>query len=365
MGIPFELLSENLISTHGITEDTRYSIDETDAFELLRPERIDIAAKLIYIDARVTGENVDEARDVYARHIEAFSEGYYSEPGNKENTTLDSFFEVFDKLIDDKRENGFDPSRSLIPVGRDNIILDGAHRTACAIYFGKKVKVIKFPGLSVNFGYEYFRGRYLGETYLRRMADAFAKFSRLPIYCCCIWPVADEKKRPEAVNIIKGSYPTVIDTPVRFSIESMREFMIHIYGSQPWVGSEADGYAGVMGKVNACYASGREAEVVLFIGDGLDRVLEMKDRMRDVFMLDKHALHISDTPEEARLMTSVLFGKGFDSSSGKRDSLKAKLHWMTEKAILKTKQVASKIAGKLGIYSALHKLFNAIRGKKD
>ena len=81
----------------------------------------------------------------------AFSEGTYTEPGDENKTSLDKFFSVFDELIDDYKENGFDSNKSLIPIGRNNIILDGAHRTACAIYYGGTVSAISFPQFEVNF----------------------------------------------------------------------------------------------------------------------------------------------------------------------------------------------------------------------
>ena len=144
MKLPLHLLSENFVKTKKITKDTPYEIREMDAKELLCPERLDLAAKIAYIEAREKGGDMSFARELYRKHIEAFSEGNYTEPGDENKTSLEKFFSVFDELIDNYRENGFDSDKSLVPIGRDNIILDGAHRTACAIFFGGKISVIFF-----------------------------------------------------------------------------------------------------------------------------------------------------------------------------------------------------------------------------
>ena len=139
MELPIHLLSENFIKTKHITKETPFVTEEVRGRELLCPERIDLAAKIAYIEARETGGDMSFARELYRKHIEAFSEGYFTEPGDENKDSLEKFFSVFDELIDDFKKNGFNPEKSLIPVGQNNIILDGAHRTACAIYFDKTV----------------------------------------------------------------------------------------------------------------------------------------------------------------------------------------------------------------------------------
>lgn len=306
MAVPLHLLSKNLIKTWHITEDTPCSIEEVDANSLLTPQRIDLAAKLAYIEARESGVGIDFAKELYVKHIEAFSQGTFTEPGDDQKTSIDAFFSVFDALIDEIRTSGFNDSRSLVPVGANNVILDGAHRTACAIYFRKPLKIIRFQEFSVDFGYEYFQSRRLSKELLGYMANIYTSYTDHPVYCACLWPISDPGMRKQALEIIKKQYGIIFCKEVMLSQTGLRNLMLQVYQHQDWIGTPETHFAGVMGKVNACFAPGISTEVVLFEGGALEDVLAMKDEIRNIFKLDKHAIHISDSNPETKLMAALL-----------------------------------------------------------
>lgn len=307
MELPIHLLSDNFIKTRHITKDTPFEIRRIEGRMLLRPERIDLAAKIAYIEARESGGDMAFARELYRKHIEAFSEGYFTEPGDNSKTSLDCFFSAFDALIDDYKANGFDEKKSLVPIGRDNIILDGAHRTACAIYFGGTVTVISFPQFEVNFDYRYFRSRRLSEEMLEYMAVVYSRYAAGPLYLACIWPAAPLSGRADALSLIRREHGVVFDTSVMLKYAGLRNFMVQIYQNQEWIGTAENHFAGVTGKADACFVPGGSTEAVLFEGGTLEDVLNMKERIRDIFRLGKHAIHISDSNEETGLMASLLF----------------------------------------------------------
>ena len=307
MGFPYHLLSDNFIKTRGINDSTKYEILEVDPRILLTPERIDLAAKIAYIRAVDTNIDLEFAKELYIKHIEAFSDGYFNEPGDDNKTSIDDFFRKFNELIKSIKEEGFDNGKSLIPVGKDNIILDGAHRTACAIYFNKPVQIIKFDDFEFNFNYEYFRGKRLTEELLGYMAIDFARYSNSKLYCACIWPASPVEKRKQVLDLINKNGKIIYERDVQLDFEGLRNLMIQIYGHQEWIGSTDDEFIGVNGKVDPCYVPGVPCKIVLFEGGELEEVLKMKDDIREIFSIGKHALHISDTLEETQLMTSLLF----------------------------------------------------------
>lgn len=307
MKLPVHLLSDNFVKTNHITEDTPFEIEKIEARSLLCPGRFDLAAKIAYIEARENGADMTFARELYGKHIEAFSEGTFTEPGDKNKTSLDQFFTAFDTLIDDYKAHGFCAEKSLVPVGENNIILDGAHRTACAIYFGGTVTAITFPKLKVNFDYRYFRGRRLSEEMQEYMAVVYSRYAPKPIYLACLWPVASEEKRSEAVRLIEAEHAIVYSTSVSLTKVGLRNFMLQIYQQQDWIGTIENHFAGIMGKVDDCFVPSSPMEAILFEGGELDGVLRMKDRIREIFKLGKHAIHISDSNEETRLMAALLF----------------------------------------------------------
>lgn len=307
MKVPIHLLSENFVISRKITPETQFEIYEIDAAELLCSQRLDLAAKLAYIEAKESGADLSFAKELYKGHIEAFSEGAYTEPGDPEKASLDRFYSVMDDLIESIKTGGFDAGKSLIPVGDGNVILDGAHRTACAIYFKKKVTVIYFPGFSANFDYAYFRERKVREELLRAMAVTYAKYANKELYCACIWPVAPMELRDEALTIIRQQHSIIMESDVRLREQGLRNLMLQIYRQQEWIGDQQSRFSGIKGKTEACYMPEKPTKVVLFEGGMLDEVLRMKERIRTLFQLEKHAIHISDSSEEARLMANLLY----------------------------------------------------------
>lgn len=309
MGIPINLLSENFVKTRNINKNTKYEIVEIDASKLICPERFDLAAKIAYIEAKENGGNLDFAKELYKKHIEAFSEGYFCEPGDEDKTSIDDFFLVFDNLIESFKNEGFDSEKSLVPIGKNNIILDGAHRTACAIYFNKKIKGIKFDEFEVNFNYDYFRNRRLSEEMLEYMAVCYSRYSNSNLYFACMWPISNISKRNNAFEIISEQYRIVFSKDIMLNKNGLHNFMAQIYQHQDWIGTPEDHFTGVNGKVDACYYPGNSTKVVIFEGGNLNQVLQLKEKVRNVFGLDKHSIHISDSKEESKLMSELLLNE--------------------------------------------------------
>ena len=183
---PFNKLDPYFLAYHKINDQTEHTVFKIKVKDLINPKRIDIIIKYYYIKARERGENLELAKEMYSKHIEAFSDGTFQEHGNKEKDSLEKYIEIFDTIIDDFKVNGFNKEKSLIPIGQDKEILDGSHRVACALYFCKEIKVVQFPSLSVDYGFDFFRGRYLDEFYLDFIAKEYVNLGK-QIYLLILW----------------------------------------------------------------------------------------------------------------------------------------------------------------------------------
>lgn len=309
MKFPYDLLSENFINTHEIDQNREYPIYEIRARELLKPERIDLAAKLAYIESKVKNIDIEYAKEIYEKHLEAFSEGYFTEPGDENKNSLNKYFQVFDDLIDSMQQNGFDRNKSFIPIGRGQTILDGAHRTACAIYFDLTVTVIEFEEYSVNFGYQYFRKRNLSEEILKEMTLFYVQYAEKKLYCACLWPIIRDRGQKKAFEEIEITSRVLYSCKVDLQYKGLRNFMLQIYGHQEWVGTLENHYSGLPGKVDACYYPNENTMVVIFEAGDLDEVLRLKECIREQFQLGKHVLHISDSVGETKLMVNLLMNE--------------------------------------------------------
>lgn len=306
---PYNLLTEYFLSGNNITEDLPYEIKDISAQELVTPERIDLLAKWIYIDAKEKGMHPETAKQLYLKHIEAFSEGTFTEPGNEDKNSIEKYFQEFDILIEDFKQHGFNEQKSLVPIGKDNILLDGAHRTTCALYFHKKLRVIKFENIKRDYGTAFFKKRGLDERYLDRMVMQYCKLQP-NIYMACLWQTADEKLRGQAKEILEkecGKIVYVKDIALNYT--GLRNFMMQVYGHQKWIGTLEDGHKGLDDKVIRCYKKGSPLTAVVFHCDNLDKVINVKAKIRDLFHLENDSIHISDTDEETRLMADILLNE--------------------------------------------------------
>jgi hypothetical protein len=306
MEYPFNLLTPDFIATRNLTSEIEYEVKEICARELLVPQRIDLMAKWIYIDARVRGINYDFAREIYEKHLEAFSYGTFVEPGNPNKNSLQKYLDTFDVLIEDFKENGFNDTKSLIPIGAGNDLLDGAHRCSCAAYFNQKVKVVYFPNLKTKFDYQYFSEHRLSDEILDIMVTQYCELNN-QVYVACLWPRSgDLEKRKKAIELISSQASIIYERDITLEYQGLRNFMLQIYGSQDWIGVPENHYVGVKGKVDSCYWPGKSTYIVVFQGIELSSVLKLKDKIRDIFGIGKHAIHISDNDWESRQMCKLL-----------------------------------------------------------
>jgi len=154
-----------------------YPVEYVEAKELIVATRIDLVAKIKYVEYKEKGYDLTFIKKMYQAHIEAFSLGRYIEPGSEEKNSITKYFDVFDSLIENIKKNGVDEKISVIPVGSDNSILNGAHRIATAAYFGLTVPIIRFDHLSANFGPEFFKKRLLATKYLDYLVNEFCKIN--------------------------------------------------------------------------------------------------------------------------------------------------------------------------------------------
>lgn len=309
MEYPFDLVNKYIIEGYHIDITKKYEIVKIPARKLFCPERIDFMAKWIYIDAYEKKMDMTDAIHLYSAHLDAFSRGTFVEPGEEWKNTLQVYLNTFNSLIEEIKANGFDERKSLIPVGANETVLDGSHRVAVAAYFEQTVTIIRFPEVSQDFGTEFFRSNLLSSKYLDRLVVEYLKHKD-NCYFACLWPVAyEESKLKQAEKIISEYGKIVYSRDVMMNRNGLRNFMIQIYGHQAWVGTYENKYEGVDGKVTPCYAKGKATHTIVFSADCLDSVLEIKKRIRQIYRLENHSIHISDNMLETKQMAELLYNE--------------------------------------------------------
>jgi hypothetical protein len=277
-----------------------YEVKIIKAAKLLTCTRFDIAFKLLYLEMR--NKNTLFAKEFYKEQIRAFSLGRFTEPGNEEKNNVDKFFEEFDKTFEDIRINGFDGSKTLIPLSKNSSIANGSHRVASALYLDKDVECVHINTANHIYNYKFFYNRNISSGTLDTVATKFVEYVD-NLHIAFIWPTAkgyDEK--------IEEIIPSIVYRKnVKLNPNGAHNLLSQIYYGEEWLGSVENNFRGSQGKLVECFKNFEAVRIIAFQAESLDEVLTIKDKVRGIFNIGKHSIHITDTKEEAIRVAKIVF----------------------------------------------------------
>ena len=284
-----------------ITED-EYPVETIDAIDLLTCNRFDLAAKLLFIEGMHQGTGTFE--DVYLDHIRAFTLGTYKEPGNDEKHCAADYLASFRKLYQDIQQEGFREDLSLIPLASDGSILNGAHRVAIAISLGLQVSCVRLESDAPQYDYSFFRKRLMPESMRDLCAIRFQDIGH-NCFIALVWPVAKGH-----LDQLQRLIPRIVYyKEICLSVNGFHNLLATTYGGEAWLGERAENYPGLRGKLASCYAENHPLRLFMFQADSLAEVLEVKNRVRALFCMGKHSIHINDTEVEAQTIARSLLNQ--------------------------------------------------------
>lgn len=308
-----ENLDPYFVSYNKIDKDSEHSVFYMKPQDLVNKKRVDIVVKHYYIKARETDENLELAEEIYIKHIQAFSDGTFHEQGNKDKNSIEKYIEVFNKLIDDFKERGFDEEISIIPIGGDEEILDGSHRVACALYFNKQVKVIKFPHLSVDYGFEFFRKRLLDEFYLDFIAKEYVNLKK-QVYALFVWPRigSNENIRYIEKSLDKEDFDIIYKKRLKLGKRELWNLIFYAYKDEHWVRHNPNYFELINEKRDLCYDPEGYLYVYILNCTRVETLSEKKEILRKHFGVGKSSIHTTDTYEESIEILDVILDKDYD-----------------------------------------------------
>jgi len=303
-----KLLGKEFCKSYNIDSNKEYDIYYVKAKDLFVSSRIDLIAKYKYVEAFMNNYEGSFFKDLYVKHIEAFTNGLFIESNQRNNKdSLDKFISIFKKLIIDIKDNGVNPSISVIPVTSNNIILDGAHRVAIAAYFNQKVPVIYFKDIEIDNGASFFENRLLESNYLNYMIKEYCSLKE-KIYTACFWPASNRKKdlHFKAETMLRECCDIVYKKEIKVDIHILRNFMIQVYSDFDWLGALDDHFIGA--STYAEEVNDQSGFLTLYILEGadLDSVVNVKNKIRTLYGMGNKSIHISDTHDEAMSIVQML-----------------------------------------------------------
>ena len=166
------------------------------ARNFLNEKRLDLIIELNYISKYMSIRNdmmlnqtdcerlteammtTTEYKDYKAR-VDAFTRGtYWEESGSDIKKSMRDFISAFHRLIENMEVNGFtEPELNWVPVGYDDVLCDGSHRVATAIYFNYDIPIVRLQRHGVVMDVEYMKSRYMDTEVIDRAVIGFEEWT--------------------------------------------------------------------------------------------------------------------------------------------------------------------------------------------
>ena len=271
--------------------------------DLINPKRIDIIIKYYYIKAREKGENLAFAKEMYTRHMEVLS-----------TDSLDKSIEEFDLIIDEFKENGLNQTPSSVSIGKNNEILTGAHWGACALYFDKPIEVLKYPALSANYGFDFFRERFFQEPYLDFIIKEYL-YLKKEGFVLFSWPrIGVDENMPYIENILNQDGSRVLyQKKLHLDKRGLWNLMINIYKDEHWVGYKGNDFKWMTYNRDRYYEKDGFIGVFVITCPSLKIVESKKAIIRTFFKINNASLHSMDTYEASMEILELVLNEDYET----------------------------------------------------
>lgn len=283
-------------------ESTNYEVLRLPSNCLLRWNRFDLGFKLVYLDLKES--NHELARHIYESDIRSQTLGSFKEAGSDLKTSFKKYIKEFEKTYKNIKQNGFDAEKSLIPLSDVNTIINGSHRVAAAIHTKQCVSCIRTEQSIMTCDYKYFFYRNVSTTILDLVANKFIEYAD-DVYIAFLWPSGISnlmETESEFSNII---YKKQISLTARGGFN----LIIELYKHMDWLGVPETGFTGAERKLVECFPSFDQVTVIAFQATSIEKVKQIKERIRQKNNIGFSSVHITDTNEEAIRISKLVFNE--------------------------------------------------------
>ncbi len=278
-----------------------------------RQHRFDIIFKYIYLDKHLRyGKDTAFFSNLYIEHIRAFNDFYEdSSDYQTPKQSPDDFIYSFEALLSSIKESDFDPQKSRIPVDVNYELENGAHRLAACAYLDKNV-FIESSGLARYRNYKIFMEKGLPLELADYAALEYVKLNP-HAYIVNLHSVTDPKHDVKVEAILNKCGFVFYKKEVHMSLNGYINLKKISYGKdnwtrESWIGSNEDDFHGA--KEHAQRSMGpNPMRIFVFVCDNLEKVVQAKKEIRDIYNIGNYSIHINDFRSEAVELAQTYFNK--------------------------------------------------------
>jgi hypothetical protein len=283
------------------------NIKYKDPTELLSPARIDVAVKIKYIKSlkdRIP-ENIYFYRKLYKSTIEYFSDGLFYEPGDSHKNNFNDFDNYFMELLESLSGSGFNKTKSIIPLSKNNVPLDGAHRIAIAHILNIKLPTIRLDIEDPSYNINFFKNKGATEKELLEYTKCLLsinKNTRIAI----LWPYNDLENKK--INNLFGEN-IIYSGSLNLSLNGVRNLCLVAYNKEKWIGTPETNWHGIPHKADSCFKKNRKTRFIVFNSFGQEKDISIKEQIRNLTDSSKNNIHTTDNFNETKEISELLLNK--------------------------------------------------------
>jgi len=289
---------------------------------LIHACRFDLMAKYLYIKYKEKNIKSSFFKELYHKHLITFNNCYeLPDLHSKEQidkTNIETFINNFDKLIESIKFNGFN-KKYPIPMGNNNIIINGAHRLIVCYYFNIIPEFIKInENGNTSYNYSFFLNRKpnppLDKLYADSMALEYIKHNP-KIRTMIVYPTAFNSEKLLYISKIISEYGYIYySKSAGLSKKGINNLVKELYRGEEWIGGLFPSGFSPGGKSQRCFTDIPHPTIIILIEmKDTNKLVELKEKCRAIFNIGKHSLHISDFQEDTfRVASSLLNNNSID-----------------------------------------------------
>lgn len=279
-----------------------YEIDCVAPASLLTWNRLDLAFKLLYLD--LNDRNPGLAREIYNQDIRSQTLGTFVEHENAEKNSFEKYVSTFNRISEAIRTEGFDSSKSLVPLSETGAIFNGAHRVASAIHAGREITCVRTELPIHVCDYRFYQRSGVSQKIIEMAVQKFVEHAP-GVFIAFLWPSGIDK-----VALSVEEFPDIIyKKAIRLSLNGGRNLLLELYKHMDWIGTRRNGYSGINQKLIECFPNESQLTMVVFQASTLQDVRVVKERIRAINGIGFSSVHITDTQEEAVRVSRLLLNK--------------------------------------------------------
>ena len=190
-----------------------------------------------------------------------------------------------------------------VPVNDEGHLANGAHRLAAALYHQRPInarQTTQDENYPIFADYNFFRDKGLSSDILKRSALEYAKL-KSNTHVICLFPIA-HTRLDEVMDIINEHCNIFYHSSETLNSRGQIGLIKEIYLKDGWANEQ-----GIQRKCDQCFMGKTNITFVLVDAKDLETVKEMKKKIRSLFNVGNHSVHINDTHEEAVRIAKTVF----------------------------------------------------------